>query len=820
MFRKQVLFASGVARISLCTLFTSLPVFVQAQSATLRFDIPAEELGTALREFGRAAKQQIAFDEASVRGKSSSALNAELTIDEALQRLLSGSGLHATRRSSGVIVVEQDSAPMSMGAAAAKLEEVVVTAQKREERLQDVPAAVSVLNTDTLTQTGQIQLRDYYDKVPGLNLSSGFYGLQNVVIRGITTGPGSPSVAITVDGVPFGGSTSDTGGQQLPDIDPSDLARIEVLRGPQGALYGADSLGGVVNYVTKDPSFDAFSGSIQTGLSSSYNGAQLGYNVHGAVNIPLTTTLAARVSGYSEQIPGYVDDPRYSIQGANRGEVDGARLSLLWRPSEALSLKLGAIYGYSKYDAASEIDVTAGLSGLQQNYLPNSSGNTQSIQNYSADLNWEVGGVHLKSLTGYNVNKPQGSIDFSSVVGSTVGNLPGYTGDDGIVYKNELTIEKLSQEIRIGGALSARSDWQVGGYYTRESEDRSNPAFAANLTTGQTLGRVYLGVNTSSFDEYSIFGNFTYRATEQFDVLIGGRESWVRLKVSDQFLTGPIAAVFDGSDPTTLPGSRSQGDAFSYLLTPRLKITPDLVVYVRLASGYRPGQGNAVHPGDIPAFTSPDKTKNYELGLKGDWLDHKLNADLSLFYIDWTGIPLSLFDQQLLAGYDENGGKAKSAGVEFSLSAKPWHGGTVGGWVDYDDAVLTSPFPASATVYGASGDRLPFSAQWSWHAFAQQDLTVSEGLSGFVAGEVGTIGDRYGIFTGSPGAPAPRQFLPSYTKLDLRAGLKSDGWTLSVYSNNVTNSHGLIDGGIGYPLSFAYLEIRSRLTGLNITKTF
>jgi outer membrane receptor protein involved in Fe transport len=246
------------------------------------------------------------------------------------------------------------------------------------------------------------------------------------------------------------------------------------------------------------------------------------------------------------------------------------------------------------------------------------------------------------------------------------------------------------------------------------------------------------------------------------------------------------------------------------------------MVYVRLASGYRPGQGNAlpVHLANIPAFTNPDKTKNYELGLKGDWLDHKLSADLSLFYIDWSGIPLHLFNQQPPAGYDENGGKAKSAGVEFSLSANPWHGGTINGWVDYDDAVLTSAFPASATVYGASGDRLPFSAQWSWHVSAQQDFTVWEGLSAFVGGEVGTIGNRYGIFTGTPGVPTPRQFLPSYTKLDLRAGLQSDGWTLSVYANNTTNSHGLIDGGIGYPLQFAYLQIRPRQVGLNIAKTF
>jgi outer membrane receptor protein involved in Fe transport len=160
---------------------------------------------------------------------------------------------------------------------------------------------------------------------------------QQLSIRGIMSGLyTNPTVGITVDDVPYGSSTflGGGGGTVMPDIDPADLARIEVLRGPQGTLYGASSMGGLLKFVTVDPSTDGVSGRIEGGINSVYNGAELGYGARGSVNVPLGDVLAVRVSAFSRQDPGYVDNVQSGQRGVNKTDVDGGRLSALWRPSD------------------------------------------------------------------------------------------------------------------------------------------------------------------------------------------------------------------------------------------------------------------------------------------------------------------------------------------------------------------------------------------------------------------------------------------------------------------------------------------------------
>src|SRR5580704_13705937 len=189
------------------------------------------------------------------------------------------------------------------------LEEIVVTAQKREERQQDAPVPTTALGGQTLIDSNQLRLQDYYTSVPGLNLTNNGGGQSVVAIRGLTTGAGAnPTVGIVVDDAPFG-STRSLAGSFAPDIDPGDLARVEVLRGPQGTLYGASSLGGLIKFVTADPSTDHLSGRVQTGISDVYNGNQLGYNVRGSINVPLSDAVAVRASGFTREDPGYIDNP-------------------------------------------------------------------------------------------------------------------------------------------------------------------------------------------------------------------------------------------------------------------------------------------------------------------------------------------------------------------------------------------------------------------------------------------------------------------------------------------------------------------------------
>ena len=182
------------------------------------------------------------------------------------------------------------------------LTEIIVTAQKRSERSIDVPMSLTAINTEDLASTGQTRLQDYFNLVPGLNVTTNDFGFPAINIRGLSTGAyTNPTVGITIDDVPFGPTSSLAAAYQAPDLDPSDLESIEVLRGPQGALYGASSLGGLIRYVTASPSFDQFAARVQLGYSDVYNGAQPGYQERVAVNVPLGDTLAFRASGFAHR---------------------------------------------------------------------------------------------------------------------------------------------------------------------------------------------------------------------------------------------------------------------------------------------------------------------------------------------------------------------------------------------------------------------------------------------------------------------------------------------------------------------------------------
>ena len=294
------------------------------------------------------------------------------------------------------------------------LDEVLVSAQKRgDERLQDVPVPVAVIDGQDLANNNQILLRDYYTAVPDLIVQPSILAQQIVTIRGIGSGGAGgtgPTVGVMVDDVPYGGSLNATGGFWLPDLDPGDIDHIEVLRGPQGTLYGANSMGGLLKFVTKDPSTEAFSGQVQTGVSTVYNGAEPGFDERASANIPLNDQMAIRVSGFSRQDPGYIDNPILGTKGVNEAWSDGARLGGLWKISDAVTFKLSALYQHAKSNGSSDVDVAqfggpVGLHDLQQNYIPNIGGYEKTNQAYSATFERQVG--RHRSHLPYRVQRQQ-----------------------------------------------------------------------------------------------------------------------------------------------------------------------------------------------------------------------------------------------------------------------------------------------------------------------------------------------------------------------------------------------------------------------------
>ncbi len=809
----------------ICVLAVATPVCAQARS----FNIPAGSLKVALDSYARQSGRPVIYKADHVRGLRSRGFRGTATNTVALDAVLLNTGLSARADVSGAVAIVPAPSPPREGAGnqalpnaeIADAAEIVVTAQKREQRLQDVPVPVSVVNPAELARNNQVRLQDFASTVPGLSVMSlGNGGLTSVTIRGISSGAYTPAtVAITVDDVPSYSGLASALTAARPDLDPSDIARIEVLRGPQGTLYGASSMGGLINYVTVDPSPDAFSGLVQLSGSHVRFGDELGYSARGAVNIPLSETLAVRASGFYRKDPGYVDNVLIDEKDVNESRVAGGRVSAMWKPADNVSLKLSALYQHLEGDGQSEVQLptagvpsTAGLTGFQQSNLRNTGQYKQEFQIYSAILKAGFGGVDLTSISAYSRTAIRTSRDVSSSFANLA--LPVYgVGTVGIF--NRQSVSRFNQELRASIPISSAIEWLVGGFYTHENRLSNQALPVLNAADGSTIGSVGYTRTPNTYIELAAFTNVTLNFTEKLSLQLGARQSEIKIKQKSPAIVGGLLA--GGTERSTLRPTSSD-DVFNYLITPQYKFSPDLMVYARFASGFRSGGGfnplSLTNP-TVPETQAPDETKNYEVGIKGSLFDRAVSFDVSLYYIDWKDILLTLVAGGL--SYGANGSAAKSEGIEVSVQTKPTDGLTLSGWFTYSNAVLTEPLGAASTAFGPAGSRLPFSPRYSGNLTAKQTFPISGDMTGYVGGSVSYVGNSVGNFLGTA---APRQKYPDYIRADLNFGVDSGPWNANIYVNNLTDRRALIGGGAGVQPAFGYYYLQPRNIGLSVSRTF
>jgi iron complex outermembrane recepter protein len=689
------------------------------------------------------------------------------------------------------------------------LGEVVVTAQKRSERLLETPVPVTAVAAPALLEANQVRLQDYYVRIPGLQVTPGdFHGAPMLTVRGITTGGfANPTVGVVVDDVPYGSSTGVNLAQEAPDIDPSELAQVEVLRGPQGTLYGATSLGGLLKYVTVDPAFSGFSGRLQVGALGVHEANDLGYNIRGALNVPVSETLAVRVSAFTRQDPGYIDNPRAKLSDVNERDAYGGRVAALWQPTANTSLKLGALHQRSESNGSARIFLQPTLGELEQLVVADSGGFTTELTALNAIARTSFGPVRVTSITGYNISHFADVQDWSVFRAAQAQTLFGVPG---AVIVNDFTTKKLSQELRIEAPLGDRIDLLAGLFYTRErTNPRQQDIYGADPLTGRRVGAISFDTNPHTYTERAIFATATVRVTESFDVQLGARQSYSKQSTS-RFTAFPTA-------PTTVfPDVRSKDDAFTFLVTPRLRVSPDLMIYARVASGFRPGGPNPNAFGfNLPQTFDPDTTRNYEVGVKGRLFDRRLSYDLSLYRIDWKNMQVQLVTGG--RGYYVNAGASKSEGLEASFQLQPWSGMILDASGSWGRARLTEGFPPGSTAAGNPGDRLPYSARFTGFLGAEQSFPVTQTWTGFVGGSISYVGDRLGVFRNV----ALRQTFPSYSQIDARAGVRSDVWTASVFINNLGDKRGVLTGGLGTAGDqTAFNLLQPRTIGVSLARSF
>lgn len=726
--------------------------------------------------------------------------------------------------------------------AASALQEIVVTAQKRSEKLHDVPMGVTAVSNEQMDKLRLTDFQDLQSMVPALSVQQIQPGLSRLTLRGENVGGVGSTVTTYVDDTPVGSSNALANGSIITgDFDTWDLQRVEVLRGPQGTLYGAGSEGGLLKYVTIAPDPAHQAAAFQVGGEDISHG-DFGVLTKGMINAPIGSSAALRISGFYSQLPGYIDDPQLGETGINHGFREGGRASFLLNATDNFSIRLTAFGQNLRTDGTNGVDVVGAagtpltppanqLQPLVGNYAQDRFINEPSTfrnRVYSATLDWNLGGATLTSVSSWGKSYQNLFIDATSVP-----IVPGFTFGDlatsvigapaGLAETNVINLGKFTQEVRLASTGTDTLDWQLGGFFTHESSTirQTLPSF---LIPSQALtplpGFEVVGLG-ALYREWAAFGQVTWHFNPQFDVTLGGRRSENRQE-ADESVGGLLV------NPTQFSGGASTGTDFTYSVAPRWHITDNTLAYARVATGYRPGGPNALPPG-VPAGVQTeyesDTTTNYELGTRTSFLDNRLSVDVAAFLIDWKKIQLFEFVENF--GINANGGTAESKGLEWTLGLTPVTGLNFLLTGAYVDAYLTADAPAAG---GSNGDPLPYAPKWSTSLDGSYTWHATGAFDGFVGATWSYVGSRISDFAASTtvvnGAvafvPNPREALPSYNTVNLRAGLENARWSFELYAKNLGDTRGITSyGNSGTPNSGGSIGlIQPRTVGATATIHF
>jgi iron complex outermembrane receptor protein len=715
--------------------------------------------------------------------------------------------------------------------ATAEAERVVVTAEKREQNPQEVPSSISVVNDVELDNLHATQLTDYAPYIPGFQVNSlGSPGQTTISLRGIADITSGATVATYIDETPMGSS----GIYQRADINeldllPYDIRRVEILRGPQGTLYGANSIGGLIKYVTLDPSLTAEEFHIGGGISGVEHGDQPGWDAHIGGTVPLVSgTVGLRLSYGRNDGAGFIDNVVNGEHGINDYNQQAALVGLLWQPNENIRIRFTALG--QRIDSDNNANVALDpktldpLFGDLTNQIFVNEPYTKNVGLVAATLDLNLGWGDLTSATAYLNTRTDQRFDVTLAIGELPLLLgfpnPGISGED-----INLNLDKFTQELRLTSKQGGRFLWQLGAFYTYEHGHQDQFIFIKQMN-GEAfpgLPNLFTALLPSTYQEGAAFANASFKFTDQFTLGAGLRFSRNEQSFS-QILSGILVPK------TNLPGNSAE-NVFDYMVSPSYKLGKDQLLYVRIATGYQPGGPNVAAPGVPPTVNSSTVT-SYEGGLKSEFFDHRLLFDIAGYHISWEDIQVSKVVNNI--GALVNAGKAETNGVELTIGFEPIKNLRFGINGAYTDATLSNNAPS---LGGRAGDRLPnvpvFSASGTvdyyfplpfWHTrfepppqvtsyggeagkdVAAKDEKIVPGQSGqartwncHVGAGLRWVGSQFSEVESSPTAIRT----PAYGAMDLNADISNGRWTVRVYAKNVWDER-------AYPTVFLFNNL---LTG-------
>lgn len=708
----------------------------------------------------------------------------------------------------------------------AGIEEIVVTAQKRSETLRKVPESISVI---TGVQLDAQHIDDYADlarTVPDLSFTSlGAPGLSNLEIRGISSTVGTSTVAIYLDDAPITiRNNSFYSGQAEPLL--FDLAQSEVLRGPQGTLYGSSSLGGTIRFVSNPVNLNDFEGSVGGDLSGTEHGG-LNYVAKGVVNIPIVAgELGLRIGFETTQDSGFVDHATLAgvidRTGINGDRANVIRASVLWDVTPNLTITP------SVFIQRTIINDTGLVNFDSSNYVTTKlvqEGGNDTLAVPAIKINYDLDWADLTSVSSYAFRHFPRTTDgtfFNSVfVGGFIDGM-GITGLNGQLDGNKLAAlagpvfnslntRQTTEELRlVSKPYDPEGDnpftWIVGLYYSDSknlgTSQQYIPGF--NRTFQQTYGVPAASVlgttipNDLFFDfadnvddrEYAGFGELSYNLTPELKFTAGLRYEYGRTSLNG------VQGGFFATTPT------QSGVTKSYAPTPKVSVTydvnPNLTTYATVGEGFRLGGINGPVPvvqcgPDLAAFGldsapvgyAPDKLWNYEVGAKGRFFDNQVSINGAAYDIEWSRIQVDVPLKTCGFDFTDNFGQARSYGLESEVQWRVSQALTLGTSGQYNHDTFTQAVPGLGVN---PGDPVPGSPKWSLNLTADYEMPITESIAGFIRGNWQFTGNSHGTFVRTN----QDYDRPTYNLAGASIGANFDTWDLSLFVKNLFDTNKII----------------------------